>query len=79
MDNSDFVLYGGAIVAGALVIFLGYRLFYRKGGTKPKSHVADSINDFYATQDKQDKQDKHQDDQQNDSSDSSSGGDSSGD
>lgn len=79
MNQTDFLLYGGAVLAGALVIFLGYRLFYKKGATKPKSHVADSINDFYATQDKQEKQDRHQGDQQSDSSDSSSGGDSSGD
>lgn len=63
IDKIDFLLYGGAILAGALVIFLGYRLFYKKGVTKPKNHVADSINDFYATQDKQDRQDKHQEDQ----------------
>lgn len=79
MNKTDFLLYGGAVLAGTLVIFLGYRLFYKKGVAKPKNHVADSINDFYATQDKQEKQDRHQDDQQSDSSDSSSGGDSSGD
>ncbi len=52
MDRTDIYLYGGAIVAGALVIFLGFKLFKKKGANAPKNQVANKINDFYETQDR---------------------------
>ena len=51
IDKTDVYLYGGAVLAGALVIFLGYKLFKKKEAVGSKNHVADSINDFYKTQD----------------------------
>jgi len=52
MDNSDLILYGGALVSGVLVVFLEYRLFRKKGAKKPKSEAMNKISDFLATQDK---------------------------
>lgn len=51
IDKTDFLLYGGVVLAGMLVIFLGYRVFYKKGEGRIKNQVANKINDFYAIQD----------------------------
>ena len=51
IDKTDMFLYGGVVVAGVLVIFLGYRFFRRSSEKKPKSQVMNKINDFYKTQD----------------------------
>ena len=51
IEKTDILLYVGAVVAGVLVIFLGYRLFRKKGDEKPKNQVMNKINDFYKTQD----------------------------
>lgn len=51
IDKIDIFLYGGAVVAGVLVIFLGYKLFRKKGKVKPKNQVMNKIKDFYKTQD----------------------------
>lgn len=55
IDKTDLFLYGGAIIAGALVIFLGYRLFRKNGEGKPKNQVMNKIQDFYSAQNKADK------------------------
>lgn len=53
IDKTDIFLYGGAVIAGILVISLGYRLFRKKGEEKPKNQVINKINDFYSTQNKE--------------------------
>lgn len=47
----NFLLYGGAIMAG-LVVWFGYRLVCRRGQCEPKDKVANKISDFYSIQDK---------------------------
>lgn len=51
MNQIDFLLYGGVAIAGALAIFLGYRILRKRGGERPKSDAMNKINDFFATQD----------------------------
>lgn len=52
MNEMEIFLYGG-VIATALVTGVWYRLRCKKGQCEQNEQIANKINDFYTTQDKQ--------------------------
>lgn len=52
IDKTDFLLYGGGVVAVTLIMLLGYQFFRKNSKGVPKRTVMNKIQDFYSTEDK---------------------------